>query len=88
MCHRSGGLILNALEGSGLTTVGMTLKPEITLSVGAPRTVYVRFPLGNPFGEPHRPDQQTTILTHALQALSVIPRPGLILELPFRWRRF
>jgi D-proline reductase (dithiol) PrdB len=88
MCHQSGGLILNALEGCGLTTVGMTLKPEITLRVGAPRAVYVRFPLGNPFGEPFRSDQQTTILTRALLAAEVVSRPGLILELPYRWRRF
>jgi len=88
MCHQSGGLVLNALEGKGLTTVGITLKPEITLTGGAPRAVYARFPLGNPFGEAFRADQQTTILTAALRALETIPRAGLILELPYRWRRF
>jgi hypothetical protein len=88
MCHQSGGLILNAIERVGISTIGITLKPEISLAVRPPRSVYVRFPLGNPFGEPFRIDQQMKVLKATLLALKTLPEPGLVWELPYRWRRF
>jgi hypothetical protein len=38
-------------------------------------------------GEPHKPDQQRTILRAVLAALERAPEPGTIYELPYRWRR-
>jgi D-proline reductase (dithiol) PrdB len=81
------GLLANAIEGAGISTVLLTVRPEVTQGVGAPRAMYVRFPLGNSLGEPHRPDQQRTILLAALDALQRVEEPGLMVESPFRWRR-
>lgn len=53
----------------------------------APRTVFVRFRLGQVFGEPGHAAQQRVILAAALSALFTIERPGTILELPYRWKR-
>ncbi len=52
-----------------------------------PRAAYVRFPTGNPVGQPHMPNQQRTILRGVLAALESIDEPGTLLEMPYRWRR-
>jgi D-proline reductase (dithiol) PrdB len=52
-----------------------------------PRAVYVRFPLGNPLGEPGRPDQQRRILDEMLELLETAEEPQIV-ELPYRWRRW
>jgi hypothetical protein len=81
------GLVANALEAAGISTILITVRPEITTGVGAPRSMYVRFPLGNSVGEPGRSDQQRTILLAAFDALQRLDQPGLMVEAPFRWRR-
>ena len=87
MCHQSVGLLQGAIERRGISTISVTVRPEITAHVNVSRACYVRFPTGNPMGEPHKPDQQRTILTAVLAQLSAIEEPGTIVELPFRWRR-
>ena len=70
-----------------MSTIVVTVRPDITQEVGAPRAMYVRFPLGNSVGEPDRPDQQRIILHAALQALAELQQPGQMIESGFRWRR-
>lgn len=80
------GLIQNAIEESGISTISLTAHPHITKMVGAPRAVYMRFPQGNLFGQAFNPEQQRSILRAALEAVGSIERPGTILEYPARWR--
>lgn len=80
------GLIQNAIEESGISTISLTAHPHITKMVGAPRAVYMRFPQGNLFGQPFDPEQQRSILRTALEAVGSIERTGTILEYPGRWR--
>jgi D-proline reductase (dithiol) PrdB len=87
MCHRSVGLIQNVIEAMGMSTVSLSLKPEITLGVGVPRAAYVRFPLGNPMGEPHDVELQTSVLRDVLEVLEAAEEPNTVFELPYRWRR-
>ena len=87
MCHRSVGLVQGAIERAGISTVSLSLRPEITLFMNVPRAAYVRFPLGNPFGEPNRADQQHLILDDLLQLLEEATEP-VVIELPYRWRRW
>jgi hypothetical protein len=87
MCHRSVGLIQNTIESMNMSTVSVSLKPEITLGVGVPRAAYLRFPLGNPMGEPHEAELQTSILRDVLEALEAAEKPNTVFELPYRWRR-
>ena len=81
------GLIANAVEGAGISTLVLSVRPDVTQGVGAPRALYVRFPLGNSFGEAERPDQQRTILRGALDVLPTLGEPGLTIESGYRWRR-
>ena len=78
----------NQIEGAGVSTISMTVQPHITGSIGVPRAVFIRFPAGNQLGEAGKPQQQRAILTAALEAAAFIQRPGTIVELPYRWRRF
>jgi hypothetical protein len=88
MCHQSVGLIQNAIESAGIATVLVTMKPEITVHVGSPRALWVRFPLGNPCGEPFRADQQRKVLLGALAVFEEASTAGELFELAYRWRRF
>jgi D-proline reductase (dithiol) PrdB len=87
MCHQSVGLLQGAIEQHGIPTISITVRPEITIHANVSRSCYVRFPTGNPVGEPHRPDQQRLILTAVLEQLVAMQKPGTMVELPFRWRR-
>jgi hypothetical protein len=87
MCHRSVGLVQSQLESAGMSTVSLCLRPDISFAMKVPRAAYVRFPLGNPLGEPGRPDQQRRILDDLFELLETAERPGIV-ELPYRWRRW
>ena len=87
MCHKSVGLVQNIVEASGISTVSITVRPEITWGVGAPRAAYVRFPTGAPLGEPGQDWQHRSILASVLRVLAEVEGPRTIIELPYRWRR-
>jgi hypothetical protein len=87
MCHRSVGLIQNLIEARGVSTVSVSTKPEVTLCVGVPRAGFIRFPLGNPFGEPYHAALQRQVLLDLLAVLESAPGPGSVFELPYLWRR-
>lgn len=86
MCHQSVGLVQGELERRGIATVSVTLRPEITAHMNVSRAAYVRFPLGNPFGEGGRRDHQRRILEDLL-GLVVAAEEPVLAELPYRWRR-
>ena len=87
MCHQSVGLLQGAIEHRGIPSISITVRPEITAHANVSRACYVRFPTGNPVGEPNKPEQQRLILSAVLEQLVEIKEPGTIVELPFRWRR-
>lgn len=70
-----------------MSTVSLCLRPDISFAMKVPRAAYVRFPLGNPLGEPGRPDQQRRILDDLFELLETAVKPGIV-ELPYRWRRW
>ncbi len=80
------GLIQNALEDAGISTMSLTAHPHITRMVGAPRAIYMRFPQGNLLGQAFNPEQQRAILETALAAVTTFDAPGTIMEYPDRWR--
>ncbi len=70
-----------------MSTVSVSMRPEISLGMKTPRAAYVRFPLGNPFGEPNRPDQHRRILEDLFELVENSDAPQVV-ELPYRWRRW
>lgn len=81
------GLIARILEAAGIPTVSISLARDLTLAVGAPRAVFLKWPLGHPLGEPDHPAQQRTVIFAALHTLLTAATPGIIVEPGFRWRR-
>ncbi len=87
MCHRSVGLAQNVLERSGIATVSLTMVPTVSYGVGVPRALYVRFPYGNPYGEPGDRDTQRHILDTAIRWLYDAREPNQMARLTVGWRR-
>lgn len=67
--------------------MGLSLQRTATEAVRPPRTVFLRYPFGHPFGRSGEVAEQRHILLDALAALVKIRVPGEIVELPYRWRR-
>jgi D-proline reductase (dithiol) PrdB len=87
MCNRAVSLIARVVESYGMSTVALSLNREISEKILAPRTLYLRFPYGAPLGEPGNVNQQRTIFKEMCEALAFLKEPGIIVEMPYRWRR-
>lgn len=70
-----------------MTTVGLALVKEVADAAHAPRFLYLRWPFGHALGEPGNVAQQRTVLHDMLSMAVLAPRPGLVIDLPYRWRR-
>ncbi len=81
------GLLAREVEAAGVTTVGLALVREVAVAAHAPRLLYLHWPFGHALGEPGRAAQQRTVLRDMLSLARRAPRPGLVVELPYRWRR-
>lgn len=81
------GLIARAIEHAGIPTVSISLTKDLTVAVGVPRALFVKWPLGHPLGEPGNAAQQRTLIFDALKLLSTAQEPGIIAEPGYRWRR-
>ena len=81
------GLVARAIEAVGIATVCISLTKDLTVAVGAPRAVFVKWPLGHPLGEPHNSLQQRTLIFDALHLLFSAKLAGEIVEPGYRWRR-
>ena len=75
------------VERKGISTVSISLAREISERIKPPRTYFLRYPFGNPLGEPFNEKQQNRIFSDALGLLESIHEPGTIVDSPYRWRR-
>jgi hypothetical protein len=81
------GLLAREIEAAGVTTVALALVKEVAEAARAPRMLYLHWPFGHALGEPGNVAQQRTILHDMLSMARAASRPGLVIELPYRWRR-
>lgn len=80
-------MIQREIEKEGIPTIGVSIVREYSEKVKPPRTIFLRWPFGHPFGEPFNAAQQRVVLAEALRALYRIQEPGAIIDMPYRWRR-
>ena len=73
------------LEEAGIPTILVSTGRDLSAQVRPPRTVFVNFPMGNPFGKPFDKVQQRRILLDALLALESMKSGGGIVDLPYEW---
>jgi hypothetical protein len=78
-------LVARVLEAGGISTVTYTNARDIGASAGNPRQVFLNYPLGNPAGRPHDPENQRNVLRAGLKLLEEADRPGIIVDLPYVW---
>jgi hypothetical protein len=71
----------------GVTTSALALVKEVAIAAHAPRFVYLHWPFGHALGEPGNIAQQRTVLHDMLSMATSAPRPGLVVDLPYKWRR-
>jgi len=81
------GLLAREIEACGVTTVALALVRELAEMVEAPRMLYLHWPFGHALGEPNNRDQQYTVLHDVFSMARSAPGPGLIVDLPYPWRR-
>lgn len=73
------------IEGASIPTVVVSTGRDLSAQVMPPRTVFVNFPMGNPFGRAFDKLLQRSILLDALTALETVKSPGTIVDLPYQW---
>lgn len=49
--------------------------------------LYLHWPYGHAMGEPGNVEQQRVVLRDLFSMARTAPRPGLLVDLPYRWRR-
>lgn len=70
-----------------MSTACLVLVREVAERVKPPRTLFLRWPFGNPCGEPGNVAQQRQVVLDMLEAVRGVRDPGAIIDLPYRWRR-
>ena len=78
-------LVARVLEQGGISTVTYTTARDIAAKAGNPRQIFLNYPLGNPAGRPHDPENQREVLRAGLKLLEEADRPGIIVDLPYVW---
>ncbi len=73
------------VEEAGIPTVLVSTGRDLSAQVKAPRTLFVNFPMGNPFGRPFDKGMQRAILLDALRALESVTKGGELIDLPYEW---
>lgn len=87
LCIQTVCLLARSVEAAGIPTVCITLIPELTRRIGAPRSLAVRFPFGAPAGDPGHGELHGAVLLEALDLLRHAETPGEISTSRLRWRR-
>jgi hypothetical protein len=78
-------LVARVLEAGGISTVTFSNARDIAASAGNPRQIFLNYPLGNPAGRPHDPDNQRDVLRAGIRLLEDADKPGIIVDLPHVW---
>jgi len=79
------GLVARVVEQAGIPTVLVSTGRDLTAQVRPPRSVFVNFPMGNPFGRAGDSALQRRILLDALRLAETAERGGVLVDLPYDW---
>lgn len=87
LCVQTVCVAARELEERGIPTVTVSLLPELSEIVGAPRTLTVHFPFGAPCGDPGNDALHRAVLREALELLVDADVPGTIRASRHAWRK-
>jgi D-proline reductase (dithiol) PrdB len=86
LCVQTVCLVARRIERAGIPTVCLTLVPELTGIVGAPRSLALKFPFGAPCGDPGNRALHRQVLEEALGLLHTAVSPGVVQQSRLAWR--
>lgn len=86
LCVQTVAVLAREFEFAGLTTVALTMLPELTERVGTPRALSVAFPFGAPAGDPGNRALQRAVVSEALALARDAKYPGRVVDSLHRWR--
>jgi len=72
--------LVRVCRDRGIPTIGITIVREYTEKVKPPRSIFLKWSLGHPLGEPFNVSQHRTVLKKAFEALLQIQKPGDIID--------
>lgn len=78
-------LVARHLESVGVSTVVIGSARDIVEECGVARFLFVDYPLGNSTGRPGDIDDQTSIVSLALDVLETAVVPRTTVQAPMRW---
>ena len=87
LCVQTVCVVARELEARGFPTVAVSLLPELSEIVGAPRTLTVHFPFGAPCGNPGNGELHRSVLYEALELIMDARAPGEIRASRHAWRQ-
>ena len=87
LCVQTVSVVARELETRGFPTVAISLIPELSEIVGAPRTLTVHFPFGAPCGNPGNAGLHRAVLSEMLDLLMEAKAPGEIRASGNAWRK-
>jgi hypothetical protein len=87
LCIQTVCILARELESRGFPTVCVTLLPELSRIVGAPRSLAVRFPFGAPCGNPGNSALQRAVLSEALDLLFEAREGECLVASTLTWHR-
>lgn len=79
------GLVARVVEEMGIPTVYVGTGRDLTKQVMPPRSMFLNFPMGNPFGRPQDVEMQTKILREAMELATTATSPGEMVDMPYDW---
>jgi D-proline reductase (dithiol) PrdB len=79
------GLVARVVEEAGIPTVLVSTGRDLTAQVRPPRSVFVNFPMGNPFGRPGDTATQRSVLLAALALARDATNGGVLEDLDLEW---
>lgn len=78
-------VLARRIEAAGISTVVVTMMPDVADSLLTPRVLGVEFPFGHPFGLPGDSRLQRRVLEAALVVLAGAGGPGTRVDLDVEW---
>jgi D-proline reductase (dithiol) PrdB len=86
LCVQTVSILARSIEARGIPTACLTLVPELTRIVGAPRSLHVRFRFGAPCGDPGNGPLHRAVLLELLGLLTEAKAPGTVRESDLKWK--
>ncbi|MBI5664335.1 MAG: hypothetical protein HZC49_04500 [Nitrospirae bacterium] len=88
MCNQSVGLIARGLEESGISTVCVSFRKDITSLARPPRILSVNTSAGKPLGNPGDNKMQRNIIEAGFSLLQKKIVDMTILDVPYKSNKF